>query len=449
MDTDLLTGLTEWLEGRKEELLADLAGLAAIPTIVKEGEGGFPYGSALAKAVAYMGGLADKYGFSWQNHDWHCISITYGEGDRQLGIWGHLDVVPVGEDWIYPPFGCTRTGGFLIGRGVQDNKGPGIVSLYVLRYLKEKGIRPGFQIRLIYGCQEETGMGDVEEYLKREKAPDFSLVADCGFPVCYGEKGILDAILESPPLSSCVEALTGGEAANIIPGTASALISGKTVSVRGISGHSAYPEGTVNALCSLGRALMELPETEERDRQAFRFLAEAGSDGYGRALGIACSDQESGPLTCSPTLLSLQDGRMQVVMNLRYPITARGQDILESLKQKASEYGLTLLRAEDSPPNYVDPRGGWVQFLARACSEAMGSPQEPYTMSGGTYARKLPRAAGFGSGLPRDISVLGLPEGHGEYHQPDESQSIENLWEAWKIYTYTVCRLIREGWPEK
>ena len=31
MDTDLLTELKEWLEGRKEDLLADLAGLAAIP----------------------------------------------------------------------------------------------------------------------------------------------------------------------------------------------------------------------------------------------------------------------------------------------------------------------------------------------------------------------------------------------------------------------------------
>lgn len=449
MDTYLLSELTEWLKGRQEELLADLAGLAAIPTIVKEGEGGFPYGSALAQAVVYMGGLADKYGFSWQNHDWQCISITYGERDRQLGIWGHLDVVPPGEDWIYPPFGCTRVGGYLIGRGIQDNKGPGIVSLYVLRYLKEKGIRPGFQIRLIYGCQEETGMRDVEEYLKKEKAPDFSLVADCGFPVCYGEKGILDAVLASLPLSSCVNALSGGEAANIIPGRASAVISGRAISVQGVSGHSAYPEGTVNAFCSLGKALMALPEPDETDRQAFHFLAEAGSDGYGRALGIDCSDQESGFLTCSPTLLSLQDGRMQVAMNLRYPITAKGQEILQNLGQKASEYGLTILQAKDSAPNYVDPRGAWVQFLVRACSEAMGTKQEPYTMSGGTYARKLPRAVGFGSGLAHDISVLGLPAGHGEYHQPDESQCIDNLWEAWKIYTYTICKLIRDGWPEE
>ena len=46
--------------------------------------------------------MADKYGFSWRNHDWHCVSITYGKGEKQLGIWGHLDVVPLGEAWIYP-----------------------------------------------------------------------------------------------------------------------------------------------------------------------------------------------------------------------------------------------------------------------------------------------------------------------------------------------------------
>lgn len=449
MDTNLLPKMSAWLKAHQEELLTDLAGLAAIPTVVKEGEGGGPYGKALADAVLYMGALADRYGFSWCNHDWHCVSITYGEGDRQLGIWGHLDVVPPGEGWIYPPFGCTKVKNFLIGRGVQDNKGPSMVSLYVLRYLKENGIRSDFQIRLIYGCQEETGMQDVTEYLKREKAPDFSLVADCGFPVCYGEKGILNAVLESGPLSPCIEALSGGTAANIIPGEGSAVVSGKLLSAQGISGHSAFPEGTVNAFCSLGKLLLNLTDLGQTDREAFRFLADAGSDGYGKALGIACSDEESGPMTCSPTLLSLENGRMRVSMNLRYPITAKGPDILQRLKEKAAGYGLSILQAEDSSPNYVDPEGAWVKFLTQACSEVMGKPQKPYAMSGGTYARKLPCAVGFGSDLPRDISVLGLPKGHGEYHQPDESQNIDNLWAAWKIYTYTICRLIEEGLPNE
>ena len=118
-------------------------------------------------------------------------------------------------------------------------------------------------------------------------------------------------------------------------------------------------------------------EGDSTERNAFRFLADAGSDGYGRALGLACADAESGPMTCSPTLLSLEKGRMRVTMNLRYPITANGQDILRVLKEKAAEYGLSVLWAEDSAPNYMDPKGIWVQFLTQACKRSWGPRRNP------------------------------------------------------------------------
>lgn len=78
----------------------------------------------------------------------------------------------------------------------------------------------------------------------------------------------------------------------------------------------------------------------------------------------------------------------------------------------------------------------------------MGERQEPYVMSGGTYARKVPNAVGFGPGLPKDLTVLGLPEGHGECHQPDESQCIDTLFQAWKVYAYTVLKLTETGLPQ-
>ena len=448
MDKTITQSLSDWLAAHQEEMLSDIAGLVAIPTIVNEGEAGYPYGHALKEAILYMGKLAEKYGFTWHNHDWHCVSIQYGEGDKQLGIWGHLDVVPLGDDWIYPPFDCTRVHNFLIGRGVQDNKAPCIASLYVLRYLKDHKLHPDFQIRLIYGCQEETGMQDVAEYLKREMAPDFSLVPDCGFPVCFGEKGILEVTLTSEPLSSGIASLSGGQAANMIPSEGYAEIYGKTYHTKGIAGHSAYPEGTVNAFCSLGKKLEALSELTDKEKMAFQFLALAAQDGYGRGLCIDRTDEISGDMTCSPTLLSLESGRMKLTMNIRYPITSDGQKILQDLGKKAAAYGLSIENAHDNKPNYVDPMSPWVQFLAQACAEATGSYQPPYIMSGGTYARKLPNAVGFGVGLPRDISVLGLPEGHGEYHQPDESQCTDNLWEAWRIYTYTICKLVKSGFPE-
>lgn len=447
MTNDRIEHLSAWLAAHEEEMIADIAGLVTIPTLAREGEGGYPYGPELARAVEYMAGLAQRYGFAWQNHDWHCVSISYGSGDQQLGIWGHLDVVEPGEGWIYEPFACQRVKNYLLGRGTQDNKAPDIGSLYVLRYLKEHNIVPGFEIRLIYGCQEETGMKDVEAYLEMEKAPDYSFVVDCGFPVCYGERGFLRVTLNSLPLGSEVTELSGGQAVNTIPASARAVVMGKGYEAAGIGGHSAFPEGKVNALGKLGESLLAVEGLSEVAQEAFRFLAEAGGDGYGRALGIARADEPSGPMSCAPTVLSLRDGAMEVVVNIRYPISCNGDDVVAELAQCCAGYGLKVTDVSDSKPNREDPQGPWAQFLTGAFEAVMGERQEPYVMSGGTYARKIPNAVGFGPGLPKDLTVLGLPDGHGECHQPDESQCLDTLYQAWRVYAYTVLELIDKGLP--
>lgn len=444
-----LRGLDEWLAAHQDEMQEDIASLVAIPSVCDVGEGGYPYGSACAEAIRQMGRLADKYGFAWQNHDWHCISIRYGAGEKQLGIWGHLDVVAVGEGWINEPFVCKRVKNYLLGRGTQDNKGPDIGSLYLLRYLKEHAIVPPFEIRLIYGCQEESGMNDVVEYLKREAAPTLSFVPDCAFPVCYGEKGFLELKLTGAPLSDAVEALEGGQAVNAIPGKGKAVIRGETILAEVVPGHSAYSEGRVNALGRLGEECLKREGLSEADKSCFRFLAAAGSDGYGEALGVARSDEESGRMTCAPTLLSKKDGRMEVAMNLRYPITARSAEIVADVAKVVEPYGFTVEVTRDSTPNHEDPNAPWPRFLTRVFADVTGREEKPYVMSGGTYARKVPNAVGFGPGLPKDLTVLGLPEGHGECHQPDESQCIDTLFLAWKIYMCAVLRLIETGLPEE
>lgn len=446
MEQNILAGLESWMSAHKDELFEDIASLVAIPTVVEKGEGGYPYGSNLAQAVVQMSKLADKYGFEWENHNWHCISIRYGKGDKQLGIWGHLDVVPPGDGWIYKPFECKKVKNYLLGRGTQDNKGPDIGSLYILRYLKEHHIDPGFEIRLIYGCQEESGMEDVVEYLKMERAPDCSFVPDCSFPVCYGEKGFLKVILRSGKLSEKITQLAGGEADNAIPAKACAVIEGRTLDFEGIGGHSAYPEGLVNAIGKLGEycKMLDLPEI---DKRAFEFLEAGGKDGYGKALGIAREDEPSGAMTCAPTRLYFMDGCMAITVNIRYPITMKSEAIVRDLESAAKRYGIYVAAVDDSKPNYEDPNGRWAQYLTDCYAEVMDERKEPYVMSGGTYAREIPNAVGFGPGLPKDLTVLGLPEGHGECHQPDESQCIDTLLMAWKVYMYSVLKLIETGLP--
>lgn len=104
-----------------------------------------------------------------------------------------------------------------MGRGVDDNKGPALSVFYALRYLKEKGFLLQNTVEMYLGSAEETGMWDIKELLKRNYSfPDFSLIPDAGFPVCYGEKGILRVLASVELKESGLLEFTGGEADNIV-----------------------------------------------------------------------------------------------------------------------------------------------------------------------------------------------------------------------------------------
>ena len=63
-------------------------------------------------------------------------------------------------------------------------------------------------------------------------------------------------------------------------------------------------------------------------------------------------------------------------------------------------------------------------------------------MSGGTYARKLPNALAFGTGMPLPNRPESLfRPGHGDYHQPDESISLERISRALEIYIKGILRI--------
>ena len=108
--------------------------------------------------------------------------------------------------------------GYLIGRGAQDNKGPAVAMLYVMRCIRDLKLDMKHEICLFVGCDEERGMADLEYYGSRYPFPALSMIADCGFPVCYGEKGILEGwAAADDSFSEDVIDLYGGSAGNIIP----------------------------------------------------------------------------------------------------------------------------------------------------------------------------------------------------------------------------------------
>ena len=92
--------------------------------------------------------------------------------------------------------------GYLIGRGVVDDKAPLIALLYALAFLKEEELIPMNDIRLFVGSHEETDMEDLKYYLQRAGRPDLGIAADDDFPITNGEKSVLKFSLEGKKLST-------------------------------------------------------------------------------------------------------------------------------------------------------------------------------------------------------------------------------------------------------
>ena len=432
--------LRERIHAKEQEMDKNLGHLVRIPSIAGEGTEKEPYGKACKEALLAMKNIGERLGFETEEHEGRLLSILFGSGEKEVGIWGHLDVVPAGEGWSYPPFECTRKQGFFIGRGTQDNKGPSVAVLYAMLFLKEKGYQPLVRFRQILGCCEEKGMEDAEYYLKHYGAPDFSLVSDCRFPVCCGEKGILNLTICSGKVPAALKECYGGAASNAVPAAAGAVVGNMCFRSQGISGHAAFPEGTKSALGLLVKKLSCVDGLAEEP--ALKLVEILGDDGYGIGAGIACQDAESGRLTCNLGTLLLKNGCLEGQVDIRYPVTVNAEEILEKFEEFLNRYGYVIKEKKNSAPYYFSPEEPVVQSLMDIYREVTGEQEaQPYTMGGGTYARKLPRTVGFGPGMPADFSDLDLPKGHGNGHGADEAQSIKNLQKAIEIYVYALLNL--------
>ena len=466
-DSSLMQGIDEWIEKNKEAFVKDLDRLVAIPSISEKGDDTYPFGKNCAQVLDEMTSLAAGYGFHVENHEYYCGSLLVkgtARNPRRIGIYAHLDVVPLGEGWHNPPLKCTMKDGFLIGRGVGDNKGPGICALYALRYLKEHGMELKNDVLVYYGLSEETGMQDIEYFCRTQQVPDFNLVADTNFPVCYGEKGLMRADIERGFEGNLVS-FHAGSVVNVIPAKAEAVINsvdlkdarqqldgvrgisvdqdGQYVKVTalGISRHAAFPEGSVNAVHVLAKALTGSGLLTGSGAEAVKAVAEMTSDYNGGCCGIPFEDKESGRLTCVGSVVHAGSGVMKVSFDTRYPVTVDGAQVVEGFKKRAESLGFAVSVGELSAPAYVPLDNPYIPVLSEICDHVQGRHYEPYTMGGGTYARHLPCAIGFGPGVPDAPNPF--ENGHGQGHQPDECVPFDMLLKGLKTYIISLLELDR------
>ena len=472
--TDLLEKAETWIQAHKDEYICEVQRLCRIPSVsrAEEARPGAPFGPDCRRVLDAMMERGRHYGFEVQDHDGYAVSVSMGSAQNSIGMIAHLDVVPVGDGWVYPPYGATYLPeqDVLVGRGVSDNKGSAVTALFAMRMLRELGWPMRHGLRLLCGSSEETGMQDMKHLVEAGLTfPKISLVPDAGFPVNYGQKGSLDANLAIPCTGNLIR-FDAGTVRNVIPDLAQCTVAvdvdiaqkaldgleeelkqkmtleaceeGTRIVAHGRSGHAASPDGCDNAIALLSTALCRMELLEGSCAKAIREVAALTADAHGESENVPYEDEKSGKLTLVYGVAHLKEGTLHLSADCRFCVTLRKEQLVPQLRANWTERGFAILRLEATDPFYIPKTDARVTALQELYREVTGREDEPYTMGGGTYSRVVPNAISFGPGLrgvEHDMSFL--PQGHGGAHGRDETLFLDNAMTAFRIYAVALAML--------
>lgn len=438
--------LNEYVLSMKNDFLACLQENLQIPSVQGEASEGAPYGIEVRKSLDHVLAAADKLGFRTENVDNHLGWCEYGDGEEMVAVLGHLDVVPAGDGWTFDPWGGEIRDDRIWGRGTLDDKGPSIAALFALAALRNSGLPIRRRIRLLFGCNEETGSQDVKYYLsKGGEVPVMGFTPDGEFPVINGEKGIINVTYSRTYQQSGdlkLLSIQGGTAPNVVPAYACAkvacskdiaeqIIQLKAPKVRytvaeygvfaeayGVNAHGSTPGQGENAIGRLILALDTLPfDGEVRD--AIHFLAtNLGMETNGECAGIYLHDEVSGELTLNWGICQADERSMSLKINYRYPVTKTYEDCAPTLDAKFAAAGFSKDAELHKAKLYIPEDSELVKTLLRVYTEHTGLEGKAKCIGGGTYAKMLPNILAFGPIFPGDEV---------REHKPDEFWEIPKL----------------------
>lgn len=460
----------ELIEGYQDEIVKSVQDIIRIKSVEEDPKEGMPFGEGPFKALEHSLKLADKLGFSTKNVDNYAGHADLGQGEEIVGVLAHLDVVPEGSGWTYGPYDAEIHDGKIYGRGTADDKGPTIAAMYAMKALKESGVELKRKIRIIFGTNEETGWGGIKYYFQKENPPTMAFTPDADFPVIYGEKGIIvfDLVQRLETLGSNgieIEELEGGNAPNMVPDSAYALLKVEDidefkskytsykeendypvlieeknnkikVTANGISAHGSTPEKGENAISYLFHFLGQVMDNSHISKFIDIYNKRIGFKHYGEGIGCGFEDSESGKLNFNPGMIKLDNNQIKLTINVRYPINSSGEEVYNGIRENLKDTDVELVEGKgEMKPLYVSKDNFLVETLMRVYKEETGDKDsEPITIGGGTYARSMDNAVAFGPMFPGQKDVA---------HQKDEYISIEHLMQISKIYAKALYELAK------
>lgn len=443
METPMVATLQKWIQ---------------IPSVKDTPAPGAPFGVEVRRSLDVALADAEAMGFAVRNLEGYAGDVEMGQGEETIGILCHLDVVPAGDGWQVDPFSAKIVGDKMYGRGTTDDKGPAVAALYAMKAIKDAGIPLKKKVRLILGCDEESGWDDMDYYAKHTDMPKIGFSPDAEFPVINTEKGMLHLEVNGTAAKDGLKvyAFNVGERPNVIPGLASCEIAGDENTIakaeafakaqgfpvtgkvigegkvqldaKGITGHAAFPTSGRNAIGQLLLTLKALGVTGGLAALADK----VGMEYDGLSLGVKVEDQLSGPLTCNMGIIRVDGEKIYCTLDIRFPVMANPDALISSISAALAKGGLAITVNTLKTPHHVPEESALVQSLLAAYEEETGMAGKALAIGGGTYARCLEQGVAFGSCFPGDEELA---------HQAGEYLSIKGLMKNVAIFANAIVRL--------
>ena len=126
-DVSILQEADAFIDAHWEEIVEEIGRLIAVPSVVDfdAATPEHPSGKEAHDGLNAAVDLARRLGFEATDNDGNVgVAVLPGERPETLAMICHADVVQPGIGWTVDPWTLVRRDGFLIGRGVVDDKGP-------------------------------------------------------------------------------------------------------------------------------------------------------------------------------------------------------------------------------------------------------------------------------------------------------------------------------------
>ena len=350
-----------------------------------------------------------------------------------------------------------REGDHVYGRGTTDDKGPVLEALYAMKLVRDSGVKLNKRVRLIMGCNEETGSKCMEHYNEVEEELSCGFTPDASFPCIHGEKGQMGMMAYSK--NTKIISMNGGFVSNAVCDTCNTVVPAEaglkerleaafaetklqeykvteengeiSIYAKGVPAHASTPMLGVNAA---GVTFECLAKAGFEDDFVKFYNEHIGTACDGSGLGLKFAD-EYGELTLCNGIVKTEDGVISATIDIRVPVTLKSQRKSVRCAKTDWKMRMDVLRSWESVIHCSSRESLLlVNALYKAYVDVTGDTEnKPMVIGGGTYAKSLKNIIAFGPEMPGiDYRI----------HGADEFILVSGMEEAVLIYMEAIKNLL-------